>query len=195
MYEKIIGDGYAYCFAGDGINLRDDHPNAPIFLMPYGRYEDIGILYHVNYKGRDYQIYYYSKDTAYQTNDINKYISQRFGFDNVKMVNDKYALIHGGVDSTPEVSAFFDLDKGHYCKVRTFGTENELMEILNVLDRKNCIFMRQTTALQEKSMFTKKKAWAEILPFILMKTALSPTMKAVSAVISEAVHGKFRTIS
>ena len=143
MYEKIIGDGYAYCFAGDGINLRDDHPNAPIFLMPYGRYEDIGILYHVNYKGRDYQIYYYSKDTAYQTNDINKYISQRFGFDNVKMVNDKYAVIHGGVDSTPEVSAFFDLDKGHYCKVRTFGTENELMEILNVLDRKK-LYLHET---------------------------------------------------
>ena len=71
MFERFSEDGYIYHFTNDenAITLRDDHPNAAIWLMPHANYEDTGILYHVAYQGKYYQVYYYFTDPAYTASD------------------------------------------------------------------------------------------------------------------------------
>ncbi len=89
MFERFNEDGYIYHFADaeNAITLREDHPNAAIWLMPYASYEDAGILYHVVYQGKYYQVYYYFTDPAYTASDLWGYMEQRLRIKNINVVD------------------------------------------------------------------------------------------------------------
>ncbi len=135
MFESFKNDGYIYCFA-DAAGEDRIKPDSGIALMPYMRYEDRGVLYHVTYKGEKYQIYYYLRDSRYAEQSFDKYIANRLGFNMTKVNDDKYYILDNSKTGQSDISAFFAIDGENYCKVRGFGTEAELMEFVNSL---NCV--------------------------------------------------------
>ncbi len=135
MFESFKKDGYIYCFA-DAAGEDRIKPDSGIALMPYMRYEDRGVLYHVTYKGEKYQIYYYLRDSRYAEQSFDKYIANRLGFNMTKVTDDKYYILDNSKTGQSDISAFFAIDGENYCKVRGFGTEAELMEFVNAL---NCV--------------------------------------------------------
>ncbi len=137
MFERFNKDGYFYTFAGsdnDGntITLREDHPNAAIWLMPYANYEDTGILYHVVYQDKYYQVYYYFTDSAYPAANLWDYLEQRLNTKQINVVDEKYGIDNSN-DEQSAVSAFYAIDDTHYCKVKTYEPEDALMDFLQVL--------------------------------------------------------------
>jgi len=136
MFERFNEDGYIYHFTDDenAITLRDNHPNAAIWLMPHANYEDAGILYHVVYQSKYYQVYYYFTDPAYTASDLWGYMEQRLRIKNINVVDEKYAIADNSTDEQTDVSAYFAIDDTHYCKVRTFEPEDALMDFLQVLN-------------------------------------------------------------
>ena len=146
MFERFNKDGYIYTFAGsdsDGnaITLREDHPNAPIVLMPYMDYEDTGILYHVAYKGKYYQVYYYFTDPAYSASDLWDYLeNQRMRYKNIRLVDEKYGIFDSSDDKQFDMCAFYEIDDTHYCKVRTYESEEALIDFLQVLSSEKTVF-------------------------------------------------------
>lgn len=136
MFECFSEDGYIYHFtdAENAITLRDDHPNAAIWLMPYANYEDTGILYHVAYQGKYYQVCYYFTDSAYAASDLREYLEQRLDIKNINVVDEKYGIVDNSNDEQTDISAYFAIDDTHYCKIRTYETEDVLMDFLQVLN-------------------------------------------------------------
>ena len=135
MFERFRNDGFIYHFtdAENAITLCEDHPNAAVWLMPYDYFEDTGILYHVVYQGKDYQVYYYFTAPAFPASDLWDYMEQRLHTDQVKVVDGKYGIVHHPNGGQPVVSAYFAIDDTHYCKVKTFEPEDALMDFLQVL--------------------------------------------------------------
>lgn len=136
MFERFRNDGFIYHFTDveNAITLREDHPNAAVWLMPYDYFEDTGILYHVVYQGKDYQVYYYFTAPAFPASDLWDYMEQRLHTDQVKVVDGKYGIVHHPNGGQPVVSAYFAIDDTHYCKVKTFEQEDALMDFLQVLN-------------------------------------------------------------
>ncbi len=140
MFERFNKDGYIYTFVGsdnegNAITLREDHPNAPIVLMPCMDYEDTGILYHVAYKGKYYQVYYYFTDPAYSASDLWDYLeNQRMRYKNIRLIDEKFGIVDSSNDKQFEMCAFYEIDDAHYCKVRTYESEEALIEFLQVLN-------------------------------------------------------------
>ncbi len=140
MFERFNKDGYIYTFAGsdsDGntVTLRKDHPNAPIVLMPYMDYEDTGILYHVAYKGKYYQVYYYFTDPAYPASNLWDYLeNQRMRYKNISIIDEKIGIVDSSNEKQFDICAFYEIDDAHYCKVRTYESEEALIDFLKVLD-------------------------------------------------------------
>ena len=136
MFDRFSEDGFIYHFADDenAITLREDHPNAAVWLMPYANYEDTGVLYHVAYQGKYYQVYYYFNDPAYTVSDLWEYIEQRLGIKNFNVVDEKYGIVDNSNGEQSVVSAYFAIDDTHYCKVKTFEQEDALMDFLQVLN-------------------------------------------------------------
>jgi len=139
MFERFNKDGYFYAFVGsdnDGnaITLREDYPNAAIWLMPYANYEDTGILYHVAYQGKYYQVYYYFTDPAYSASNLWDYMEQRLRIKNINVFDEKYGIVDNSNDDQSDISAYFSIDDTHYCKVRTYEPEESLMNFLQVLN-------------------------------------------------------------
>ncbi len=140
MFERFNEDGYIYTFTGsdnDGnaITLREEQPNAAIVLMPYMDYEDTGILYHVAYKEKYYQVYYYFTDPAYPASNLWDYLEhQRMNIKNIKLVDEKFGIVDFSDDKQSDLCAFYVIDDTHYCKVRTFEPEDVLMDFLQVLN-------------------------------------------------------------
>lgn len=147
MFERFNEDGYIYTFAGgdnDGnnITLLEDQPNAAIWLNPYANYEDTGILYHVTYKDKDYQVYFYFTDSAYsgQYDGMSEYIDQRFHFKNIKEIAQKFAVMTVNYEQVTQLCAYSIIDNAHYYAVKTTASEDELMDFLNVLEYKKVNF-------------------------------------------------------
>ncbi len=136
MFERFSEDGYIYHFTDDenAITLRDDQPNAAIWLMPHANYEDTGILYHVAYQGKYYQVYYYFIDPACSASNLWDYMEQRLHTKPIKVVDEKYGIVDNSNDEQTDVSAYFAIDNTHYCKVRTYEPEESLMDFLQVLN-------------------------------------------------------------
>ncbi len=139
MFDRFNEDGYFYHFADseneeNKITLNEDQTNAAIWLMPYANYEDTGILYHVAYQGKYYQVCYYFTDSAYTASDLWGYMEQRLHIKNINVVDEKYAIADNSTDEQTDVSAYFTIDDTHYCKVRTFEPEDVLMDFLQVLN-------------------------------------------------------------
>lgn len=139
MFERFNEDGYIYTFTGsdnDGnaITLREEQPNAAIVLMPYMDYEDTGILYHVAYKEKYYQVYYYFTDPAYPASNLWDYLEhQRMNIKNIKLVDEKFGIVDFSDDKQSDLCAFYVIDDTHYCKVKTYEPEDALMNFLQVL--------------------------------------------------------------
>ena len=131
MYEGFKNDSFILRYKD---NEADKIEMNGMALMPYMNYEDSGILYHVTYKGKKYQIYYYLNDSAYSGKTMKDYIDSRLTFKMTKTVDSKYFIMDNSKDGNSDISAFYDIDGKHYCKVRTFGTEDDLMELVNVLE-------------------------------------------------------------
>ena len=140
MFERFNKDGYIYTFVGsdnegNAITLREDHPNAPIVLMPCMDYEDTGILYHVAYKGKYYQVYYYFTDPAYPASDLWDYLeNQRMRYKNISLIDEKFGIVDSSNDKQFDMCAFYEIDDAHYCKVRTYESEEALIDFLQVLN-------------------------------------------------------------
>ncbi len=137
MFESFKKDGFIYRFAevtgDDAVKLRDDYVNPPIWLGPYANFEDIGILYHVKAYDMNYQLYYFNRGKDYAGQSMSDYIKNRFGFNVTKVIDDKYFIFDSSKDGQNDISVIFALDDGHYCKVRCFGTEAELMKLAKSL--------------------------------------------------------------
>lgn len=137
MFESFKKDGFIYRFAevtgDDAVKLRDDYVNPPVLLGPYANFEDIGILYHVKAYDMNYQLYYFNRGNDYAGQSMAGYIKNRFGFNVTKVINDKYFIFDSSKDGQNDISVIFALDDGHYCKVRCFGTEAELMKLAKSL--------------------------------------------------------------
>lgn len=136
MFERFSEDGYIYHFTDveNAISLREDHPNAAIWLMPYANYEDAGILYHVAYQGKYYQVYYYFTDPAYTASDLWDYMEQRLRIKNINVVDEKYGIVDNSNDERTDMSAYFAIDDTHYCKIITNEPEESLIDFLQVLN-------------------------------------------------------------
>lgn len=137
MFESFKKDGFIYRFAevtgDDAVKLRDDYVNPPVLLGPYANFEDIGILYHVKAYDMNYQLYYFNRGNDYAGQSMAGYIKNRFGFNVTKVIDDKYFIFDSSKDGQNDISVIFALDDGHYCKVRCFGTEAELMKLAKSL--------------------------------------------------------------
>jgi hypothetical protein len=137
MFESFKNDGFIYRFADgtgdDAVKLRDDYVNPPVWLGPYANFEDIVILYHVKAYDMNYQLYYFNRGNDYAGQSMAGYIKNRFGFNVTKVINDKYFIFDSSKDGQNDISVIFALDDGHYCKVRCFGTEAELMKLAKSL--------------------------------------------------------------
>ncbi|HRR75492.1 MAG TPA: dockerin type I repeat-containing protein [Ruminococcus sp.] len=135
MFELFNEDKFIYHFtdAENTITLREDHPNSAIWLMPYANYEDTGILYHVVYQGKYYQVYYYFTDSAYPAANLWDYLEQRLNTKQINVVDEKYGIVDNSNDEQSAVSAFYAIDDTHYCKVKTYEPEDALMDFLQVL--------------------------------------------------------------
>ena len=137
MFESFKKDGFIYRFAevtgDDAVKLRDDYVNPPVLLGPYANFEDIGILYHVKAYDMNYQLYYFNRGKDYAGQSMSDYIKNRFGFNVTKVIDDKYFIFDSSKDGQNDISVIFALDDGHYCKVRCFGTEAELMKLAKSL--------------------------------------------------------------
>lgn len=137
MFESFKKDGFIYRFAedtgDDAVKLRDDYVNPPVLLGPYANFEDIGILYHVKAYDMNYQLYYFNRGKDYAGQSMSDYIRNRFGFNVTKVIDDKYFIFDSSKDGQNDISVIFALDDGHYCKVRCFGTEAELMKLAKSL--------------------------------------------------------------
>ena len=137
MFESFKKDGFIYRFAevtgDDAVKLRDDYVNPPVLLGPYANFEDIGILYHVKAYDMNYQLYYFNRGNDYAGQSMSDYIKNRFGFNVTKVIDDKYFIFDSSKDGQNDISVIFALDDGHYCKVRCFGTEAELMKLAKSL--------------------------------------------------------------
>ena len=136
MFERFRNDGFIYHFtdAENAVTLRDNHPNAAVWLMPYDYFEDTGILYHAAYQGKYYQVYYYFTDPAYTASDLWDYMEQRLHTEQLNVVDGKYGIAVHSSDEQTDVSAYFAIDDTHYCKVRTFEPEDALMDFLRILN-------------------------------------------------------------
>ena len=137
MFESFKKDGFIYRFAevtgDDAVKLRDDYVNPPVLLGPYANFEDIGILYHVKAYDMNYQLYYFNRGNDYAGQSMSDYIKNRFGFNVTKVIDDKYFIFDSSKDGQNDISVIFALDDGHYCKVRCFGSEAELMKLAKSL--------------------------------------------------------------
>lgn len=137
MFESFKKDGFIYRFAevtgDDAVKLRDDYVNPPVCLGPYANFEDIGILYHVKAYDMNYQLYYFNRGKDYAGQSMAGYIKNRFGFNVTKVIDDKYFIFDSSKDGQNDISVIFALDDGHYCKVRCFGSEAELMKLAKSL--------------------------------------------------------------
>ncbi|WP_024861682.1 dockerin type I repeat-containing protein [Ruminococcus flavefaciens] len=137
MFESFKKDGFIYRFAevtgDDAVKLRDDYVNPPVWLGPYANFEDIGILYHVKAYDMNYQLYYFNRGNDYAGQSMAGYIKNRFGFNVTKVIDDKYFIFDSSKDGQNDISVIFALDDGHYCKVRCFGSEAELMKLAKSL--------------------------------------------------------------
>ena len=137
MFESFKKDGFIYRFAevtgDDAVKLRDDYVNPPVWLGPYANFEDIVILYHVKAYDMNYQLYYFNRGNDYAGQSMAGYIKNRFGFNVTKVIDDKYFIFDSSKDGQNDISVIFALDDGHYCKVRCFGTEAELMKLAKSL--------------------------------------------------------------
>lgn len=137
MFESFKKDGFIYRFAevtgDDAVKLRDDYVNPPALLGPYANFEDIGILYHVKAYDMNYQLYYFNRGKDYAGQSMSDYIKNRFGFNVTKAIDDKYFIFDSSKDGQNDISVIFALDDGHYCKVRCFGSEAELMKLAKSL--------------------------------------------------------------
>ncbi|MCR4638717.1 hypothetical protein [Ruminococcus sp.] len=137
MFESFKKDGFIYRFAevtgDDAVKLRDDYVNPPVWLGPYANFEDIGILYHVKAYDMNYQLYYFNRGKDYAGQSMSDYIKNRFGFNVTKVIDDKYFIFDSSKDGQNDISVIFALDDGHYCKVRCFGSEAELMKLAKSL--------------------------------------------------------------
>lgn len=137
MFESFKKDGFIYRFAevtgDDAVKLRDDYVNPPVLLGPYANFEDIGILYHVKAYDMNYQLYYFNRGKDYAGQSMSDYIKNRFGFNVTKVIDDKYFIFDSSKDGQNDISVIFALDDGHYCKVRCFGSEAELMKLAKSL--------------------------------------------------------------
>ncbi|SHM60668.1 dockerin type I repeat-containing protein [Ruminococcus flavefaciens] len=128
MFASFKNDGYIYHFTEkDG---AEKIQLSGMALMSRMSYEDIGIIYNVNYKGKKYQICYYLNDSDYASASFREYFDSRLGFKVAKTIDDKYIILDNGKN---DISAFFNIDDSHYCKVRTYDSEADLTELLNVL--------------------------------------------------------------
>ena len=131
VYDRFKEDGYVYQITENEITLRTDRKSS---ILVRTAYEDMGIVYHVNYKDKYYQVYFYNADPNFvQDNQtMLEYISVRFQYTAPIHEIDNASCIMTADDDT--LQAFRCIDSEHYYKVRTiYANETELMEFLEHL--------------------------------------------------------------
>ena len=131
VYDRFKADGYVYQITQNEITLRTDRKSS---ILVRTAYEDMGILYHVNYKDKYYQVYFYNADPDFvqENQTMPEYINARFQYTAPIREIDEASCIMTADDDT--LQAFRRIDSEHYYKVRTiYANETELMEFLEQL--------------------------------------------------------------
>lgn len=152
MFERFNQDGYIYHFAENmnaksKIELIDN--DRPIILIPYFKYEDIGIYYNVSYKGKNYQIRYYLTDPEYSDSDMCQYLENRFEIKNYKVTDNGYVISEFKTGDDHDPVAYCKIDEDHYCEVRSYDTEDDLMELLKDLKHEKIFIHRPLIEINE----------------------------------------------
>lgn len=145
LFSTLNSSGFIYTVditddinAEDAINflVRDDGENI-FFLMPYARYEDLGIISYVMFRGELYQVCIYAadKEVLSKTETISEYIRTRLTLKIVDemVVNDNLVCFMLGGDAGQKNLAASFVDDNYYYYVRTEATKDELKTFLNVL--------------------------------------------------------------
>lgn len=136
MFEKFNSYGYFYHFSQyenseNLIELSD--VDSPVWLLPRSRYEDAGISYNVMFKGKRYQITYYFTDSEFKELSMEEYLEKRFGrrHDGEKYSGYVFSKFKCGDEYNPVADCMLGSD--HYCEVRSYDTEEDLLDILRIL--------------------------------------------------------------
>lgn len=156
MFERINKDKYVIeITTEDDISLQESivlNKNENIYLIPYAKYEDVGILYNASYKGSLYQVAFYYTDNDYSERyqNISEYINQRLNLKTEKelLVKDETAsLVHAGSSSEiSRICAYSLIDKEHYYTVKTTATEKDLVEFLSAFSFKKINLNENTSS-------------------------------------------------
>ena len=131
VYDRFKTDGYVYQITENEITLRTDRKSN---ILVRTAYEDMGIVYHVNYKDKYYQVYFYNADPDFvqENQTMPEYINARFQYTAPIREIDEVSCIMTADDDT--LQAFRHIDNEHYYKVRTiYADEAEIMEFLEQL--------------------------------------------------------------
>lgn len=143
MFDRFKEDGYIYYFSeNEDAESRIQLDDPEIWLNPYAKYEDTGIVYRVTYKDNTYLVFFYFTDPAYsgQYQSMSEYIDQRFQFKNVKEITQTLAVMTINYENETQLCAYSIIDNAHYYAVRTNASEDELMDFLNVLEYERVSF-------------------------------------------------------
>ena len=141
VYDRFNEDGYIIQVVesteDDGIKYAEGRDVA---LMPYAKYEDIGVLYNVVYKGNNYSVFVYSIDPQYkgQFASMAEYYELRIGSMGIfEEVDFKTIIGHSPLrDNGTEIISYSLVnytDKMHYCRVRTTASDEEYAEFMEKL--------------------------------------------------------------
>ncbi len=131
VYDRFKAEGYVYRITENEITLRNDRKSS---ILLYTAHEDMGIVYHVNYKDKYYQVYFYNADPdfAQESQTMLEYINSRLQYKApIQEMDDSLCIMHAEDDT---LQAFSRIDDTHYLKVRTiYADESELMDFLEHL--------------------------------------------------------------
>lgn len=137
MYDKFNETGYLYkVITDDVITSYDDRG---ISLLPYAKYEDVGVINAVKYKGNAYVLFFYRYDDnfAEESANITDYIKARFNgtFDRDFYIDGRFTAIRTTeTENQPTlVHSYSAIDDAYYLKAHTTASEEDLVEFLNAL--------------------------------------------------------------
>ncbi len=132
IYQVVTSDNEA---AEDAVTLFEKEGKNLFFVMPYAKYEDVGIVSNVMFRGTLYQIWLYSADEKFLSNDvkISEYLKTRLGWERTEEKNNVCFMTAGdGKDYLRNCAASF-IDSNYYYIVKTEASQDKLKTFLDVL--------------------------------------------------------------
>lgn len=145
LFSTLSQSGYIYSVdttngidQEDAVTLFEKDGSNIFYLMPYARYEDIGIYSYVIFRKKLYQICIYNADEEFLSQDgkTSEYLKNRLEWnvlDEVTAENTTVCFMSEGGTAYHKNCAGSFLDRNHYYVVKTEAPQDELKAFLEVL--------------------------------------------------------------